>query len=606
MELAQPHWLWALLLLPLIAAGEWWSVRSDRDRTARIVSRALWGRVVRRPREAWRFVRLGLFLAGAAGVILALAQPRWGLVREKLEREGVDVVLVADTSASMGVEDVQPNRLFVAKAALSSLLGRLEGSRFALVALEGEAYPLVPLTLDADAVGLFLETMEPGIVPTPGTSLGAGLAKALEMFVDKGRNNKVVVLASDGEDLEGDIEAAVRKAKEAGVVVHTVGVGTPSGAPVPDVDRDGNRVGFKKDSGGEVVVSKLNEANLKEIARATGGQYVHVTTANSSAWQLAAAIEGMEQRTLAQEYSYRKKERFQWPLGIGLAAATLGLLLPPPRIALRWRRRRRADADEPGSGGAVVRASKAAAVAIALLAAGVAGAEEKAKTRGSLVDEVLLRPQRLTSQGRAAYDKGDYPKAQERFDGAAAVRPDDPRTRFNAADALFKAGKLEQAAELFRALGSDDASPFAAAARYNLGNVLLEKQEFKDAVESYRGALRVNPGDADTRRNMEIALRALKEQQQKQREKQDKNQDKQDRKDDQQQKKQDQPKQDQKQPEQKPQTQEEKEQERWKQETGMPKERAMQLLSALEQNEKDEQKKQLAMLRAAKKKGKDW
>ncbi len=610
MELAQPHWLWALLLLPLIAAGEWWSVRSDRDRTARIVSRALWGRVVRRPREAWRFVRLGLLLVGIAAVILALAQPRWGLVREKLEREGVDVVLVADTSASMGVEDVQPNRFFVAKAALSSLLGRLEGSRFALVALEGEAYPLVPLTLDADAVGLFLETMEPGIVPTPGTSLGAGLAKALEMFVDKNRNNKVIVLASDGEDLEGDIEAAVRKAKEAGVVVHTVGVGTPSGAPVPDVDRDGNRIGFKKDSGGEVVVSKLNEANLKEIARATGGQYVHVTTANSSAWQLASAIEGMEQRTLAQEYSYRKKERFQWPLGIGLAVVTLGLLLPPPRVAWRRRAKRRTEAGREGTRGPEARATKAAALVVALLAAAGAGAGEQ-KTRGSLVDEVLLRPQRLTSQGRAAYDKGDYPKAQERFDGAAAVRPDDPRTRFNAADALFKAGKLEQAAELFRALGSDDASPFAAVARYNLGNVLLQRQEFKDAVESYRGALRVNPGDADTRRNMEIALRALKEQQQKQKEQQDKDRKQQDQNKDQQPKqqqqeqKQDQQKQDQKQ-QQKPQTQEEKEQERWKQETGMPKERAMQLLSALEQNEKDEQKKQLAMLRAAKKKGKDW
>ena len=168
MELAQPLWLWALLLLPLLAAGEVWAVRRDRDRTARLVSRALWGRVLRRPREAWRFVRLGLLLTGAAGVIVALAQPRWGLVREKLEREGVDVVLVADTSASMSVEDVQPNRFFVARAALSSLLDRLEGGRFALVALEGEAYPLVPLTLDADAVGLFLETMEPGIVPHSG------------------------------------------------------------------------------------------------------------------------------------------------------------------------------------------------------------------------------------------------------------------------------------------------------------------------------------------------------------------------------------------------------------------------------------------------------
>jgi Ca-activated chloride channel family protein len=604
MELAHPSWLLALLLLPLLAAGEWWGVRSDRDRTARLVSRALWGRVLRKPHEAWRFVRLGLLLAGAACVIVALAQPRWGLVREKIEREGVDVVLIADTSASMGAEDVQPNRLFVAKAALSWLLDRLGGSRFALVAVEGEAYPLVPLTLDADAVGLFLETMEPGIVPTPGTSLASGLEKALDMFVDKGRKDKVIVLASDGEDLDGGLDAAIRKDREAGVTVHTVGVGTEAGSPVPDADREGRRTGFKKDESGTVVISKLNEVNLKEIARATGGQYVHVTTASASAARITAAIEGMEQRTLAQEYTYRKKERFQWPLGVGLVAVALGLLLPPPRIEWRRRKPARAAGGQRRTANAA-RPAAAATLVLGLLAASTAGAVEQPKAKGSVVDEVLLRPQRFTSQGRKAYGKGDYPRAEERFEQAAGVRPDDPCTRFNTADSLFKSGKLDQAAELFRALGGDERSPFAAAARYNLGNVLLQKQDFKGAVESYRSALELQPGDADTRHNLEVALRALQEQQRKQQERQQQpnnDQNKQDKNGNQQQHQQ---KQEQKQPP-RPPTQEEKEQERWKQETGMPKERAMQLLSALEQNEKDEQKKQLALLRAARKKGKDW
>ncbi len=595
MELGQPLWLWALLVLPLLALGEWWAVRRDRERTARLVARSMWPKVVWRPPEAWRFVRLGLLLLGAAGVVVALAQPRWGLVREKLEREGVDVVLVADTSGSMNVEDVQPDRFFVARAGLYSLLERLSGDRFALVALEGEAYPLVPLTLDADAVGLFLETMEPGIVPTPGTSLGAGLARALEMFVDKARNNKVIVLVSDGEDLEGDVEEAVQKAKAAGVVVHTIGVGTEAGAPVPDLDRDGNRVGFKKDESGTTVVSKLNEANLKTIAKATGGQYVHLTAANPSAWQIANAIEGMEQRTLAQEYSYRKKERFQWPLGIGLAALTLGLALPLPR----WRRARR---DRQNA--ARESTHLAAVVAILILAAAPVRADEPRKATGSLVDEVLLKPQRLTSQGRKAYDTGDYPKAQERFDGAAKARPDDPRTVFNQADALFKAGKVDEATELYRALAVDERSPLAGMARYNLGNALLQKQSYPDAVKAYREALHLMPSDADTRHNLEIALRALKEQEQKQQQqdRQNKDEPKQDQKQDQQQQNQQQQQQNQ----QRPKTDEEKEQERWKNETGMPKERAMQLLSALQQNEKEEQKKQLAALRAAKKKGKDW
>src|SRR6185436_12098786 len=133
---------------------------------------------------------------------------------------------VLDTSGSMATEDVPPNRFFLARAALSTLIARLEGDRLGLVAFEGEAFPLVPLTLDADALGLFLETLEPGAVPTPGTSVGVGLPKGLGLFVDKDRRNKVMVLVSDGEDLEGEVDSAVKQAKEAGVIVHTVGVGT--------------------------------------------------------------------------------------------------------------------------------------------------------------------------------------------------------------------------------------------------------------------------------------------------------------------------------------------------------------------------------------------
>ncbi|HSD27802.1 MAG TPA: VWA domain-containing protein, partial [Vicinamibacteria bacterium] len=233
MVFAQPLWLFGLLALPLVGALEVWAAGRDRARLARIVARPLWPRVVRSRLGRWRVARLSSFLLGAAAIVLALARPQWGIVREKVEREGVDVVLALDSSGSMATEDVPPNRFFLARAALQSLVARLEGDRFGLLAFEGEAYPLVPLTLDADAVGLFLETAEPGIVPAPGTSLGVGLARGLSMFVDEERKNRVMVLVSDGEDLEGEVEEAVRKAREAGVVVHTVAVGTEAGQPVP-------------------------------------------------------------------------------------------------------------------------------------------------------------------------------------------------------------------------------------------------------------------------------------------------------------------------------------------------------------------------------------
>jgi tetratricopeptide (TPR) repeat protein len=209
------------------------------------------------------------------------------------------------------------------------------------------------------------------------------------------------------------------------------------------------------------------------------------------------------------------------------------------------------------------------------------------------------------------------------FERAAEARPQDPAVRFNVAGGLYKNGKYEEAAALYRALGADPASPVAAFSRYNLGNSLFQRKDYRGAIQAYRDALRLAPGDEDTRRNLEMALRALQEQ-----EEQKKRQQEQDQKDQQQKKDQQgqdkQPPQDQKgQPDQKgqdkpppgqqgaqdqqrPQTPQERADQRFRQEAGMPRERAMQLLDALQQNEKAEQKKLLALKRAQKKKGKDW
>src|SRR5207344_299049 len=185
--------------------------------------------------------------------------------------------------------------------------------------------------------------VEPGIVPAPGTSLGVGLAKSLAAFVDKERRNKVLVLVSDGEDLEGDVDEAVRRAKEAGVVAHTVAVGTEAGQPVPEMDADGRVTGYKRDDQGNPVVSRLQMQTLESIARGTGGRTFRITPSDTSLSRLAAAIEGLEQRSLAQEWSYRRKERFQVPLAIGLGCLAAGLLLPLPRV------RRKAEAAKPAA-----------------------------------------------------------------------------------------------------------------------------------------------------------------------------------------------------------------------------------------------------------------
>src|SRR5262249_46937574 len=238
---------------------------------------------------------------------------------------------------------------------------------------------------------------------------------------------------------------------------------------------------------------------------------------------------------------------------------------------------------------------------------------ERSPTPRSL-SEALMRPGRLTQQGRGEYERGNDPQARGAFEEATRPRPADQAARFNLADALYKNGKYDEAAVLYDALGKDPRAPLAAPSRFNLGNARYQKQDYKGAVDAYKGALDLRPDDPDVRRNLELALRAIKKQQEEQqRQQQQKQDDKKDQKQGQDQKPN--PQKDQKDPKgepkkdgkpERPKTPEEKEEERFQQETGMPKDRAMQLLDALQQGGKAEQKRLLAARRDAKKTKKDW
>jgi tetratricopeptide (TPR) repeat protein len=295
-----------------------------------------------------------------------------------------------------------------------------------------------------------------------------------------------------------------------------------------------------------------------------------------------------------------------------MMALALALLLPPP---LTSRRRRQASENAPSA----TRRTAAAALLVALWVVSTARAQSTPAAsvpappaRGGPVDELLLRPTRLTDQGRRQYAAGDHPHALSAFERAALARPADPRTRFNLADALYKNGKFDESAALYQSLGQDARAPLAGPARFNLGNARFQQQDYRGAIQAYRDALHVNPDDLDTRRNLELALRALEEQQQQQKQQQKQNQNQnQDQKQSQQSQGQGQQKpghgqQNQQQQQQQAKTPEERENERFREQAGMPKERAMQLLDALQQNEKAEQKKLLMAKRAAKKGGKDW
>lgn len=327
MSFVHPHLLWLALLAPLVAAGAAWVWRRRLDAAAQWAARGLWDRLLAGYDRRRLVLSVACLSVAVLGASLALARPRWGQSEEEVERRGVDIVFVLDSSLSMAALDVRPSRMSAAKTVVRRLLGRLPGHRVALVQAEGVGEVLAPLTVDASALDLLLDAIEPGSLPTPGTELAAALDAALGLFVEGDTKHRVLVLLSDGEDHGGALEPRLDELGRSGVVVHTLGVGTPDGAPVPI---PGGRSGeYKTDSQGQVVVSRLHEETLERLARATGGVYLRTDSPAADLSPVLERIEAMETATLATDTIEVHEERFQVPL-LAAVLALLGYLAVSP------------------------------------------------------------------------------------------------------------------------------------------------------------------------------------------------------------------------------------------------------------------------------------
>jgi Ca-activated chloride channel homolog len=320
MSFAQPGFLWLLLLAPAAAALAAWLWRRRLAADAAWSARGLWDRLL--PAYAPRRLALSVVTLGLAvlGASLALARPRWGAGEQKVERKGVDVVFLVDSSLSMGAADVPPSRLYVAKSLVRRMTRDMPGNRLGLVQTEGDAVTLAPLTLDSAVIDLLLDTIDPGSLPTPGTELKPGIETALRLFGEGSDKHRVLVILSDGEDHGGGLDAELARLREEGVMVYALGIGTLQGANVPIPGAPGE---VKRTADGGVVVSKLHEEALEKLGRSTGGSYLRVTSAAADPAPLLRQIDRMEKRTLESQSLSVLEERFQWPL----ALAALALLL---------------------------------------------------------------------------------------------------------------------------------------------------------------------------------------------------------------------------------------------------------------------------------------
>jgi Ca-activated chloride channel family protein len=246
-------------------------------------------------------------------------------------------MIAVDTSVSMLAEDVKPNRLTQARAAVAGFLDLLQGDRVGLVAFAGAAYVACPLTIDHAAAALFVDVLDPDLVPVQGTAIAEAIQVAHRAFPQGERRHRVLVLITDGEDHEGDVEAATRAAAGDGVVIYTVGLGSPAGEPIPLRNARGDVVGYKEDREARKVTSRLDESTLQAIAGGTGGRYFRSTPEGLELERVYEEIAAMDQKSVSGRLLTAYEDRYQIPLGVAIV-----LLLVETAIAERPGRRRAA------------------------------------------------------------------------------------------------------------------------------------------------------------------------------------------------------------------------------------------------------------------------
>lgn len=322
---AQPEYFWGFWLIPVLTLFFIFS-RILRKRALRkfgdleIISQLMPSASSIRP--VFKFFLLILALSA---FILGAARPQFGSKLQTVKREGVEIIIALDVSNSMMAEDIKPNRLERAKRAIDRLISRLKDDKIGLIVFAGEAYTQLPITSDYTSAQLFLSSVSPEIVPRQGTAIGAAISLATRSFTPNPESSKAIIVITDGENHEDDAVGAAQEAARQGIVVHTIGMGLPQGAPIP-VNR-GGQTDYRRDREGNVVITRLDEVMLEKISAAGNGIYLRASTANVGLEDILDEINKMQKTEIETQMFSEYDDLFPYFFAVGLALLLIEFLI---------------------------------------------------------------------------------------------------------------------------------------------------------------------------------------------------------------------------------------------------------------------------------------
>ncbi|HXC04462.1 MAG TPA: VWA domain-containing protein [Bacteroidia bacterium] len=276
--------------------------------------------------RAKRIFRFVISMLAVTMVILTVLNLQAGSRLREVKRKGSRIIIALDVSNSMKAEDLQPNRLERAKQAISKLIDNLQGDELGLVVFAGKAYVQLPITTDYDAAKLFLDNIDTDVVPTQGTSISDAIVTAEDAFGNDEEKNKALIIITDGEDHEGNVSEMAAQAYQKGIVIHTIGLGSANGVPIP-LAQGKNLTGFRKDKNGATIITRLDEKTLEEVARAGHGLYIHASNADVGLNRLLEEISGMNKSDIDTHIYDDYDDYFYWFAGAALVLLILETLV---------------------------------------------------------------------------------------------------------------------------------------------------------------------------------------------------------------------------------------------------------------------------------------
>ena len=545
-----PIYLYALALIPLLAILRFLLVRQQKKRLRKLGDRELVRQLTPDVSRFRPLVKYSLLLTAVALLIVMIARPQFGTKINREKRTGIETIIALDVSNSMLAEDVAPSRLDRSKMMVENLVDNFTNDKIGLIVFAGDAFIQLPITSDYVSAKMFLSSISPSMIATQGTDIAKAISMASHSFTQQEGVGKAIIVITDGEDHEGGALEAAKDAKDKGMRVYILGVGSTKGAPIPTENGD-----YMKDNTGQTVMTGLNEQMCREIAQAGGGAYIHVENNSNAQDQLDHELSKLAKKEIESTVYSDYDEQFQ-------AVGILVLLLLIIEICIL-------DIKNPLLKNVSLfnRNKKVVAILLALLMSATMQAQS---------DRQLVR------EGNQQFRSGNYAEAEISYRKAVEKNPRNAQAIYNLGNALLGQRKDSAAVSQFEQSAKLETNSIRKSQAYhNIGVICQGQKQFAQAIEAYKESLRNNPSDDDTRYNLELCKRQQKQQQnqdqQNQQNKDNKDQKDKDKKD---QKKQDQDKKDQ---------QKQNQQQQDKQQ--MSKENAEQMLNAAIQEEKQTQER---------------